>query len=60
MTDKIIQEAWRAKAKIAKDFHYDIDALAAELQRRQKESGREIVNLAKQAAEEYCRTEPLR
>lgn len=49
MTDEIIQEAWRVKDQLAKEFHYDIDALAAELQRRQKESGREVVNLAEDA-----------
>ncbi len=47
MTDEIIQEVWRAKKQLAEQYHYDIDALAAELQRRQRESGREIVNLAK-------------
>jgi len=49
MTDEIIQEVWQAKDRLAKQFNYDIDALAAELQRRQKESGREVVNLAKNA-----------
>ena len=47
MTDEIIREVWRAKDRLAKVYNYDIDALAAELQRRQKESGREVVNLAK-------------
>jgi predicted TIM-barrel fold metal-dependent hydrolase len=50
MTDEIIQEVWRAKDRLAKEFHYDMDALAAELQRRQKQSGRKVVNLAKTMA----------
>ena len=59
MTDEIIEELWQVKDNLAKQFNYDIDALAAELRRRQKEPGRVIVNMAKQA-EEPCRPEPLR
>jgi hypothetical protein len=51
MTDEIIEELWRVKDNIAKQFNYDIDALAAELQRRQKESGRQVVNLTKDTVE---------
>jgi hypothetical protein len=53
MTDEIIQELWQVKDNLAKQFNYDLDALAAELQRRQKEPGKEVVNLAKQAAEAH-------
>ena len=52
MTDEIIREVRRAKEELAKQFNYDIDALAAELRRRQENSGREVVNLEKQAAEQ--------
>ncbi len=52
MTDEIICEVWRAKNELAKQFNYDMDALAAELCRRQKESGREVVNLEKEAVEQ--------
>jgi hypothetical protein len=52
MTDEIIQEVWRAKDELAKQFNYDIDALAAELRRRQENSGRKVVNLEKEAAEQ--------
>ena len=51
MTDDIIREVWRAKDEIAKQFNYDMEALAAELRKRQKESGRKIVNLEKESAE---------
>lgn len=47
MTDEIIQEVWRAKDRLAKEFDYDLDALAAELQKRQKQTARKVVNLAK-------------
>ena len=56
MTDEIIREVWRAKDELAKQFQYDIEALAAELRRRQKESGRQVVNLEKQAAEKTAPT----
>ena len=47
MTDEIIREVWQSKDRLAKKFHYDLDALAAELVRRQKRSGRKVVNLTK-------------
>jgi hypothetical protein len=52
MTDEIIQEVWRVKDELAKRFNYDIDALATELRRRQENSGRKVVNLEKEAAEQ--------
>jgi hypothetical protein len=51
MTDEIMREVRRAKDELAKRFNYDIDALAAELRRRQQASGRKVVNLEKEAAE---------
>ena len=56
MSDEIIREVWRAKDEIAKRFNYDMDALAAELRRRQKESGREVVNLEEEAAKQIAAT----
>jgi hypothetical protein len=52
MTDEIIQEVWQAKSELAKQFNYDLDALAVELRKREKESGRMVVNLAKEAAKQ--------
>jgi hypothetical protein len=46
MTDEIIQEVWQAKDRLAREFNYDMDALAADLRKRQKDSGRKVVNLA--------------
>lgn len=48
MTDEIIREVWRAKDELAKRFNYDLEAFAAELRKREKESGREVVSLEKQ------------
>jgi hypothetical protein len=52
MPDEIIREVWRAKDELAKQFNYDLEALAAELQKRQKESGRKVVNLEKESADQ--------
>jgi microcystin degradation protein MlrC len=56
MTDEIIRELWQAKDEIAKQFNYDVEALAAELRKRQRESGRQVVNLEEESAK---RTTPL-
>ena len=55
MADEIIQEVWRCKDRLASKFNYDLDALAAELRKRQKRSGRKPVNLAKKAAKRALR-----
>ena len=52
MTDEIIQEVWQIKDEYARQFNYDPEALAVELRKRQKESGRRIVNLEKEAAKQ--------
>jgi hypothetical protein len=50
MTDEIIQEVWRSKDRLAKQFNYDLSALATELRKRQQQSGRTAVNLTKESA----------
>jgi hypothetical protein len=52
MADEIIREVWRSKDRLAREFNHDIGALAVELQRRQKRSGRKVVNLAKETAKQ--------
>ena len=47
MSDEIIRELWRIKDDLAKKFNYDIGALAAEIRRRDKESGEEVVDLSR-------------
>lgn len=49
MSDEIIQEVWQTKDRIAQQFNYDINALAAELRMQQQQSGRKVVNLAEEA-----------
>ena len=39
MPDEIMRELWRAKDEIAKQFNYDIEALARELRRRSEGVG---------------------
>jgi hypothetical protein len=50
--DEIIREVWRAKDELARQYNYDLEALAAELRRRQQESGRKVVNLEKESAQD--------
>lgn len=52
MSDEIIREAWQAKDDLAKRFNYDIELLAVELRKRQRESERKVVNLEKHATEQ--------
>jgi hypothetical protein len=47
MSDEVIRELWRVKEEIAKEFNYDVAALAADLNRRQEESGRPVVDLSR-------------
>ena len=45
MSDEIIEELWRIKDSIAREHGYDIEALAAYLQSKEKAEGRQIVDL---------------
>ncbi len=58
MTDEIIEEVWRAKDQVAKQFDCNIDALAAELRKRQRASGRKVVNLEKEPSGKAARVSP--
>ena len=46
MSDEIIEELWRIKDSIALEHGYDIDALVAYLQSKEKAEGRQIVDLS--------------
>ena len=54
MSDEIIMELWRIKDRIAREHGYDIDALVAHLQTKNRAEGRQVVNLRamKQAAKQ--------
>ena len=46
MSDEIIEELWRIKDSIAREHGYDIEALVAYLQSKEKAEGRQIVDLS--------------
>ena len=46
MSDEIIEELWRIKDSIAREHGYDIEALVAYLQSKEKTEGRQIVDLS--------------
>lgn len=41
--DPIIEEVWRIKDEIAKEFHCDLDALVEYLQKKQREHPERVV-----------------
>ena len=45
MSDEIIEELWRIKDSIAREHGYDIEALVAYLQSKEKAEDRQIVDL---------------
>jgi len=46
-TDEIVEEIRRIRDEYAKSFNYDLDAIFADLRKKQAESGREVVNLSR-------------
>lgn len=44
--DEIVEEIHRIREEYAKSFNHNLDAIFADLQRKQAESGREIVRLS--------------
>ncbi len=45
--DEIVEEIHRIREEYAKSFNYDLDAIFADLRKKQAESGREVVNLSR-------------
>jgi len=45
--DTIVDEVRKAREEYARKFNYDLDAICADLQRREKLSGRPVVSLPK-------------
>jgi len=45
MADEIIEELWAVKDRIAQEHGYDVDALVAHLQAKQKAEARPVVDL---------------
>jgi hypothetical protein len=46
-TDEIVEEIHQIREQYAKSFNNDLDAIFADLRKKQAESGREIVNLSR-------------
>jgi hypothetical protein len=46
-TDEIVEEIHRIREEYAKSFNYDLDAIFADLRKKQAESGREVVNISR-------------
>ena len=53
MPDEIIKELWRIKDSIAREHGYDVEALVAHLQTKERSENRRVVDLRaiKEAAE---------
>lgn len=46
-TDEIVEEIHRVREEYAKSFNHDLDAMFADLRRKEAESGRTVVNLTR-------------
>lgn len=46
-TDEIVEEIHRIREEYAKSFNYDLDAIFADLRKKEAESGREVVTLSR-------------
>ena len=44
--DEIVEEIHRIREEYAKSFNYDLDAIFADLQKKQAESGKKVVKLS--------------
>ena len=45
MSDEIIKELWQIKDSIAREHGYDIEALVAHLQTKERPAGQQVVDL---------------
>jgi hypothetical protein len=46
-TDEIVEKIHQIREEYAKSFNYDLDAIFADLRKKEAESGREVVNLSR-------------
>lgn len=44
--DEIVEEIYKIREKYANSFNYDLNAIFADLQKQQAESGRKVVKLS--------------
>jgi hypothetical protein len=47
--DEIVEEIHRIREEYAKSFSYDLNAIFADLRKKQEESGREVVTLSRKS-----------
>jgi hypothetical protein len=45
--DEIVEEIHRIREEYVKSFNYDLNAIFADLRKKQEESGREVVTLSR-------------
>ncbi len=45
--DEIVEEIHRIREEYAKSFNYDLDAIFADLRKKETESGKEVVSLSR-------------
>lgn len=46
-TDEIVEEIHRVREEYAKSFNHDLDAIFADLRKKEAESGRKVVSLSR-------------
>ena len=46
-TDEIVEEIHQIREEYAKSFSYDLDAIFADLRKKQAESGKKVVSLSR-------------
>jgi hypothetical protein len=46
-SDEIVEEIHRIRDEYAKSFNYDLDAIFADLRKKESESGKQVVNLSR-------------
>ena len=47
--DEIVEEIHHIREEYAKSFNYDLNAIFADLRKKQEESGRKVVTLSREA-----------
>lgn len=52
--DEIVEEIHQIREQYAKSFNHDLDAIFADLRKKEAESGREVVNLSRKPGLVAC------
>lgn len=50
-TDEIVEEIHQIREEYAKSFNYDLDAIFADLRKKEAESGRKVVSLSRKSGQ---------